>query len=149
MQRTPGFPVCRYMAVFKKLTRTWHDLKKGRPGRRFQDHHDQVAHERGQSWIGRTVKITLGIVAIAVALIEIVFPGPAIVFFFVGGALLASEFRSVAKLMDWSEVRGRKLAGFARRKWRSSSRAAHIGVLTAAACMAVAGMYVTYQIFRG
>jgi hypothetical protein len=58
------------------------------------------------------------VLALAIGILLAVIPGPAIPFFFVAGALLASEFRFAARFMDWLELRLRAVLGWARRHWR-------------------------------
>ncbi len=52
-----------------------------------------------------------------VGLLLCVIPGPGIPFIFFGGALLASESLAVARIMDWLEVRVRKVWDWARQLW--------------------------------
>jgi hypothetical protein len=50
-----------------------------------------------------------------------VLPGPGMLTFFVGVGMIAGEFRPVARLLDWSEVRARKLGRWVGGFWRSSA----------------------------
>ena len=136
------------MTFTASLQRLWHDVQSGPPGRRFQDWYERshTAKNRG-GWIGRGLKIFAGILAIAVGLIEIVFPGPAIVFIAIGGALLATESRVIAKAMDWSEVKLRTGWRWLRRRWHRTSWPVRIAVCgTAALGIAIVG-YVAYRLF--
>jgi hypothetical protein len=95
----------------------WQTLKRGRPGRRFRDRYE--ASRRGASrrtWVQRVLRMTLAAAAIAIGVVLVFVPGPAVLFFAVAGALLASESRGVARFMDrcevtmrnaWNRVRGR------------------------------------------
>src|SRR5688572_16410802 len=88
----------------------WQELKRGRPGRRFQDRYDRARSEESRGGpIKRIALIGLAIVCLAIGVVLAVMPGPAVLFFFLAGGLLATESRIVARLMDWLEVRLRKI----------------------------------------
>lgn len=73
------------------------------------------------------------LVGIAAGLI----PGPGgIVFVLFGGALLASELRVVARALDRSEVRLRRLWTHIRRAWRASATWMRITLCCAGAALA-------------
>lgn len=84
----------------------WQTLKRSRPGRRFRDRYE--ASRRGASrgtFVQRVVRVTLAAAAIAIGVVLVFMPGPAVLFFALAGALLASESRSVARFMDWCEMK--------------------------------------------
>ncbi len=72
-----------------------------------------------------------------------VLPGPGTLTFFVGLGMIAGEFRPVAPLLDWAEVRARKLARWVEGIWRSSAAGKVLVVSLAAICVA-AVLYVAY-----
>ncbi len=57
--------------------------------------------------------------------------------------MIAGEFRSLACLLDWGEVRARKLAQWVKRTWRSSDAGKAFVTLGASICLA-AIFYVAY-----
>jgi hypothetical protein len=109
------------MAPSSWFKRFWTHVKEGRPGHRFQDHyhHAREAHGRSAMW-KRALKIVGGVLALLIGLVEIVFPGPAFVFIIVGGAMLATESLRIARIMDWCELRVRRLWTYLRRRWRDA-----------------------------
>ncbi len=128
----------------------WHDLQRGRPGHRFQDRYDRAAHARNSgSWLKRAAKVTVGIVALLIGLAELVFPGPAILFIALGGAVLATQSRTAAVVMDWGEVKLRVAARFARSCWRNASLPLRIVIVAVAAVAAAIGAYLTFRLFAG
>lgn len=138
------------MAVSATFRRFVANVQQGEPGHRFQDRYHHAAEEReGRSPWKRFVKIGVGVAAIAVGLLEVVFPGPAILFFAFGGALLASESLLIARAMDWSELRVREALAAAKRFWRGASTAVRVLVVAGAVLAAAVGALLLYRmIFR-
>jgi hypothetical protein len=90
---------------------SWRRFGASDPGHRFQDRYRyQQENERG--WRDpRRLFYVVGGLAIAVASLAFgVLPGPGALTFFVGLAMISGEFYPVARLLDWAEVRARKLA---------------------------------------
>ena len=88
----------------RRLRELWLELARGTPGRRFRDRyhrHDGVRH---------AALLAIGVAAIIVGLILMVTPGPGLVFVGVGAALVATESRRAAELLDRLEL-------FLRRFW--------------------------------
>ena len=130
------------------LRDNWDDLHHSRPGHRFQDHYAHAARSRGRdAWIFRAGKIAVAVVLVLIGIAEMVFPGPAIAFFAVAGALLATESRTVARLMDWAELRLRALLRGARTQWRRVSGPVRAAIVVVAACTAALAAYATYRLF--
>ena len=99
----------------------WHRLQHGTPGRRFQERYERAAHQRDRQHIVlRVLKIIGALVLLAIGVIEVIFPGPAVLFFFVGGAMLATEFRFAARFLDWAELRIRSVWHRVQRRWRGN-----------------------------
>ena len=91
----------------------WRRLKALKPGTRFQTFH------REQRDISPAVKVVFFAVAIAcfaVGLVFVLIPGPAILFFALGGVLLAPQSFWVARMLDATEVWGRKAIASIRRR---------------------------------
>lgn len=84
-------------------------------------------------------------VAVAIGLVLVFIPGPAILFFALAGMLLATESRAVARFLDWSEVTIRRLARDARCTWRAWPLWAKI---TAAAVAVAAAGVIAFALYR-
>jgi hypothetical protein len=124
----------------------WRELKRGRPGHRFQDRYERARRDEHRCGAGqRIVLIVVAIVCLAIGAVLTVIPGPAILFFFVAGGLLASESRLIARFMDWSEVRIRKLLAWAKRRWRHLSGAGRITLMIIVAGTSAAGLLLSYR----
>jgi hypothetical protein len=92
----------------------------------------------------------LGELIIAVgSLLLGVLPSPGTLTFFIGLGMIAGEFRPVARLLDWAEVRVRKWGRWVKDTWRSSAAGKALVASVAAICV-IAVLYVAYLVlFRG
>ncbi|MDB6127662.1 MAG: hypothetical protein JWM35_1558 [Verrucomicrobia bacterium] len=124
--------------MFNSLTEQWHGLKRGTPGHRFQSSHAAARH-RKIPWWHRLFRFGLALVSILVGAFFAVMPGPAVIFFAIAGALLATESRRLAVALDWSEVKLRALIHWAKRHWRQLGLVGRIAVV-AVGVMASASM---------
>ena len=93
--------------------------------------------------------IAAAIVCLAIGAVLAVIPGPALPFFFLGGGLLATESRVVARFMDWAEVRLRKIIAWAKRRWHRMPLIGRIAVVMFAACCSATTFYLSFRLFRG
>lgn len=90
----------------------------------------------------------LAMLAAAVGVVLMFIPGPAIVFFFLAGALLASDWLWMARLLDWSEVKLRSLGRRATQIWRGMSFGTRAAVIAAAGCLSVLTTYSAYRLMH-
>lgn len=142
------------LRIGDQLREHWEALKRGRPGRRFQERYERT-HCRGAGapktcgWGTRILMILGAVVCLAIAVVLSVIPGPAIPFFFIAGGLLATESRLVARGMDWAEVKFRALAAWGKRRWGRLPRAARLA-LVVLGCACSAGLaYGSYRLVSG
>jgi hypothetical protein len=91
------------------FAKQWHSLSAGKPGHRFRDRYHQNQKNPQQRWTGRIVRFVLAAVIFLGAAALTVIPGPATPLFFVAGALIASDWLWMAKVMDRIEVLLRKI----------------------------------------
>lgn len=115
--------------MIPSLKRKWRALKARKPGERFQSTYDQGRRDRKKKspWV-RAAKSAAALIALVIGVVLSVLPGPAFVFFGVGGVLLASEFRPVAQGLDWLELHGRHGGAWAVRRWKLLSGFGRLGV---------------------
>lgn len=125
-------------------------IKRGRPGHRFRDYnaHERRKHHGGRS-LARILTLLLGLTSVIVGLVLCVIPGPGLPFIFIGGGLLAAESLSVAKIMDWLEVRVRAVWKWAMRYWTRWPRSARViaGILIVAG--GLASSFLFYRLVSG
>jgi hypothetical protein len=65
-----------------------------------------------------------------------VLPGPQTLTFLVGVGMIAGEFRPVARLLDWTEVRAREFGRWVGGIWSSSAAGKLLVVSVATICVA-------------
>ena len=103
--------------MFTRLKNSWADLKRGRPGSRFEDQYDEQRKGK-KSPAGRVLRILGAVILIPVGVFFLAVPGPGLVVIGIGAVLIAREFRFAARFLDALEVRGRKAFDWAQRRWR-------------------------------
>jgi hypothetical protein len=92
--------------MFAKIKQKWNELKKLPPGTRFEKFHEQ---QREQSRWVKVAYLGGALVSFAIGVILAFIPGPAVVFFALTGALIATQSRWAAKQLDRGELKGREL----------------------------------------
>ena len=128
-------------SFFKQLRSDWRALKAARPGHRFQERYERRREEPrkpGQ----RAMIIGAGVLLVAVAIVFLITPGPGIPLLIVGAGLLARESLLMARFLDWSELRLRKM--FTRLKRASLGAKVALGT-GVAAVLAGAGLIVYFK----
>jgi hypothetical protein len=100
------------VSLVQSLKKNWRELADSKPGKRFQNRYEK--EQRGGGSGGRTIKLVVAGLLIAVGVVLLVVPGPGSVFIVLGAALLAEESLSVARALDWTEMKIRRL--FRRRR---------------------------------
>jgi len=91
------------------LAKEWRSLRAGTPGRRFRDRYQRNRKAQRQHWAGRVLRFVLAALLLAGAIVLTVIPGPATPLFFLAGALIATDWLWMAKVMDRLEVWLRKI----------------------------------------
>jgi hypothetical protein len=130
-----------------KAQRSWWHFKKSKPGDRFQVRY----YRRQQSAPGRLSMIFNIVVGSILVIFSAFFgwaPGPGLLTFLIGLALIGGEFLTIARFLDWSEVRLRQLAHLVGVVWRSSTIGKALIVLVALVLVVAFG-YVIYSVFFG
>lgn len=128
----------------------WREIKRGLPGHRFQARYAKSQQRKNQARLAhRIIFLVAGLLAFAIGGVLVVFPGPAIPFFVLGGALLATESRVMARLLDKSELRLRAVAVWARERWRRLPGYARLGLIILGACCSAASAYLGFRLMRG
>ena len=130
--------------MIQKLKHEWREFAESEPGCRFKDrYHRRQENERGQHVAKRIFLITLGAIIAVGSLVTAPLPGPGWATVFLGLMILAGELLPAARLLDWFEVRLRKLWQFIERIWRASV-AGKVAVVVVAVILAAAVIYTAY-----
>lgn len=130
------------------LKQQWHGLQRSSPGHRFQNRYASAQRQRAHvpAW-RRILQLGIALVLVSIGVVLVFIPGPAVLFFALAGAMLASESRAVARGLDWAELRIRtgwhRLARF----WANLGRGGRIAlILLGVTLIAMAG-WVAWRIF--
>jgi uncharacterized protein (TIGR02611 family) len=128
------------------LKEHWQDLKRGRPGHRFQDHYTK-RHEAGSSPGRKVLFLGGGALIVAAGIFFLPAPGPGFVIIFLGGGLMAQESKHAAKALDWAEQRIRSLLHWARGIWQRATTPLRVVILSLGLLLVAGAGYIGYQIF--
>ena len=134
--------------VFERLKQYWSKLRHAPPGERFERRYEARRRNGSRgSALGRVLLIGLGVVLACIGVVLMFIPGPAILFFFVAGAIFAEESRWVARALDALEVRLRRWWASLRNWWCRRSASGKGTVLATALLVAATSAYFTYRMF--
>ena len=128
--------------MIKSLKEDWREFIESKPGERFKERYRRRQREPGHI-VKRVVLIILGAVLAVGSLFTAPLPGPGFATVFLGLAILAGELLPAARLLDWSEVRLRRLWRFVQRVW-NTGLPGKIAVVAVAAVLVISFLYVAY-----
>jgi hypothetical protein len=130
-----------------RAKRSWRHFTSSKPGDRFQVRY-YYRKQSGPGRLSRFFNIVVGSVLVIFSAFFGWAPGPGIVTLVIGLAMVGGEFLTVARFLDWGEVRLRILAHFVGVVWRSSTIGKALIVLVVLILVATFG-YVIYSVFFG
>lgn len=102
------------------LKKQWRDLRKAKPGRRFQNRYYGRKEQRSNRFT-KVLYLVLGSLLTIAGIVLLPAPGPGFLVILIGASILAQESLLVARLCDWAEVKARALRGRAQRAWKRLS----------------------------
>ena len=91
--------------MFEGIRREWRQLRDSTPGTRFQGGADR---HRVRNHVGRVALICLGLGLALGGVLTFWLPGPQFVVIFAGVAIVATQWKAVARRLDRLEVRLRR-----------------------------------------
>ena len=131
--------------MLQGLKQQWHDLKRGRPGHRFQDHYRR-RHESGGSKLRKALYIGAGALIVAAGIFFLPAPGPGFLIIFLGGGLMAQESAVAARVLDWSELRVRAVMRWGTRIWREASLPARAAIALFGLMVVAGAVFAAYRV---
>jgi hypothetical protein len=132
------------------LKRRWRQLKKGKPGHRFEDRYERNQEEReDRGPVLSCLQPALGLMIVAAGLVFCLIPGPGIPLVLLGTMLLAERSRILARLLDWLEVKSRRILHRGKSWWRKSSPFAKNALILLVTGVIAGAGYGAYQIVFG
>jgi amino acid permease len=105
--------------MLRRLKAIWKRLEEYDPGERFVAFYRE---HRNRSPVVKAAFFGIALVSFAAGVLFAFIPGPAILFFALSAALLASQSLWVARWLDKSEIWGTKTLTSARNWWRRRAR---------------------------
>jgi hypothetical protein len=119
-----------------RTKRSWRHFGASKPGHRFQDRYRR-RRDKERGWMDpwRLFYVVGGLIIAVGSLLFGILPGPGTMTFLVGLGMIPGEFRPIARLLDWGEVRARELGRWFGRVWRSSAAGKVLVVSVAAVCV--------------
>lgn len=133
--------------MFHSLKKNWRQLRDAAPGRRFRQFYDlRKAHRSGHFSWSRVLTIFLGLILLLGGLGIGWLPGPGGFIAIFGLALLAQEFRPLARLLDWGELKLRASWRWLARKWRALSSTGQLAIAIVVLATGVSAGVAAYQV---
>ena len=106
--------------MLEVVKQTWRRFKAAKPGQRFQQEFSR-RQGAGRSPVQKVLFIVGGLLLMAAGFLFLFIPGPGLVVILIGGFLIAQQSLVAARVLDWTEIRLRKLLTWSLRAWRRSS----------------------------
>jgi hypothetical protein len=97
--------------LIARLKKGWHELRAGRPGRRFQDRYQRVLESAACGALKKWALVAGGALVIVAGIILLPLPGPGMLIIAAGALLMAERSRAAARALDWLELKARRLVG--------------------------------------
>jgi hypothetical protein len=134
--------------MLTQLKQQWTQLKQYPPGQRFLRRYEaqRLRAPNGSSVARRFVTFGAAAILGAIGVVLVFTPGPAVLFFFLAGAVLAEESRSTARLLDGCEVWCRRSGRVIHRSWRQLSGTMRVLLGVSLGVLAGAAAYVGYLV---
>jgi hypothetical protein len=105
------------MNLKHRLKHEWQDFLQSPPGRRFIDRYHR-RRQQASSAYGRLISIAIGAVMLTAGLVMLFVPGPGIVSILLGLGVLAEQSQSVARALDWLDLRSRHIGKWLKGFWQ-------------------------------
>ncbi|MGN6731368.1 MAG: hypothetical protein ACTHMB_05260 [Candidatus Binatia bacterium] len=124
--------------MFKTIKRSWQRFKADPPGQRFQQQFKR-RHEVARTPLQKAFVVGGGALLTGVGIFLFFLPGPGVLFVLLGAVLIAQQSLTVARGLDGTEIRLRKLFAQSVAAWRRFSAAVKI-LLVGLAMVAAAAL---------
>lgn len=137
--------------MISEIKKDWERFKGSNPGERFIERYRRRQEGSSSGWRdpSRLFNVILGTVLIVGSAFFGWAPGPGMLTFVIGLAMIAGEFRPAAHFLDWSEVHGTRFWRFITKLWRSSVAGKAIVLLGALILTSATGYVIYWLFFKG
>ncbi len=132
--------------MLNSLKQHWIQLKRFPPGQRFCRRHDEQreAGRPARHILHRALVWGLAVVLLLIGIVLMFMPGPAILFFLLAGAVMAEESRTVARFLDWLELRLRQVGRRFLHWWKTRSSGTRVSLAVLTVAIVTTGAYGSY-----
>ena len=103
------------------MRKSWQDLKRGQPGRRFQERYAR-RRQSARGLAGKCAFVCAGALILLLGIVFLPLPGPGMVIVALGALVMAEGSRTAAKALDALELRARRLYSMLRPSQRPLKR---------------------------
>jgi hypothetical protein len=124
--------------MFETIKRSWQRFKADPPGKRFQQQFKR-RHEVARTPLQKALVVGGGVLLTGVGIFLFFLPGPGVLFVLLGAVMIAQQSITVARALDWTEIRLRKLFAQSVGAWPRFSAAVKI-LLVGLAMVAAAAL---------
>ncbi|HXG91375.1 MAG TPA: PGPGW domain-containing protein [Blastocatellia bacterium] len=131
--------------MLNKLKQSWRHLKEGKPGQRFESEYRRRKQSR-QSPFSRIIFVVIGLLLIAAGIFFLPAPGPGTLILALGGGLIARESLIAARVLDWLEIKIRRVLASALKLWAKSPLRIKVLIVVLALIVLAALAFVAYKI---
>ena len=131
-----------------RAKRSWRNFSRSKPGDRFQVRY-YYRKQRGPGRLSKIFNIVVGSVLVIMSILFGWAPGLGLVTLLIGLALVAGELFPVARFLDWSEVRLRKLARLAWKVWAGATPVGRTLIVLLVLVFVAALVYGGYSLLFG
>jgi hypothetical protein len=111
--------------MLETIKRSWQRFKADQPGQRFQQQFKR-RHEVARTPLQKALVVGGGVLLTGIGIFLFFLPGPGVLFVLLGAVLIAQQSVTVARGLDWTEIRLRKLLAQGFGAWRRFSAALKI-----------------------
>lgn len=126
--------------MLKNLKKQWRHFVSLPAGKRFVTQYEEHRARRSSPW-ARALAMGAGFLLLAVGLVGLVAPGPGLLGVAFGAALIAREFRWLAKALDRTELFLRRQAAVLTRAWKRASTPVRVALIVTALAVAGAALW--------
>ena len=131
--------------MFETIKLSWQRFKADPPGQRFQQQFKR-RHAVARALLQRALVVGGGVLLTGVGIFLFFLPGPGVLFVLLGAVLIAQQSVTVARGLDWTESRLRKLLAQSFGAWRRFSAALKILLVGLAVVAAAAAGFGAFKL---
>jgi len=94
--------------MLEKIKASWQSFKADSPGKRFQQQFKR-RQEVARTLVQKALVVGSGVLFTGIGIVLFFLPGPGVLFVLLGAVLFAQRSLTLARALDWTEIRVRNL----------------------------------------